>query len=91
MSLTSEESFRFMVSKVEFDEDYFHLHLADGRIMSIPYDLIPSLSRATQSERQNCEIAGMGTALHWPDLDEDLSVEGLVLGRRVIDWQAKNA
>lgn len=91
MSLTSEESHRHMVSEVKFDEDYLHLHLADGRIMSIPYDLIPSLSRATQAERQNCEIAGMGTALHWPDIDEDLSVEGLVLGRRVIDWKAKKA
>ena len=89
MSLTNEESLKYMVSDVKFDEDYLHLHLADGRIMSVPFELIPSLSRATPQERANCEIAGMGTALHWPDLDEDLSVEGLVLGRKVIDWQAR--
>ena len=39
------------------------------------------------AQRRHCELGGMGTSLHWPDIDEDLSVEGLVLGRRIIDWQ----
>ena len=89
MTLINEENYKYLASKVDFDADYLHLHLADGRIISIPYELIPSLSKASSKQRQNCEIAGMGTALHWPDIDEDLTVEGLVIGRRVIDWQKK--
>lgn len=88
MSTTLEEkTHNYAVTEVTFDADYFSLHLIDGRVLSIPYDLVPSLSRANAKQRKNCEIGGMGTALHWPDIDEDLSVEGLVLGRRVIDWQ----
>lgn len=88
MSSTSEEKIHnFSVTEVTFDADYFSLHLVDGRIMSVPYDLVPSLSRATDKQRRNCEIGGMGTSLHWPDIDEDLTVEGLVVGRRIIDWQ----
>ena len=88
MSSTLDEKIHnFAVTEIAFDADYFSLHLLDGRILSIPYEIIPSLSRATPKQRKNCEIGGMGTSLHWPDIDEDLSVEGLVLGRRVIDWQ----
>jgi hypothetical protein len=91
MNTTNDERLRYLLSEVKFDENYFHLHLADGRILSIPFELVPSLSRAKKSERENCLIEGMGTALYWPDLDEDLSVEGLVLGRKIIDWQKKKA
>lgn len=88
MSSTLEERIHnFAVTEVTFDADYFSLHLIDGRILSIPYEIVPSLSRATQKQRKNCELGGMGTSLHWPDIDEDLTVEGLVLGRRIIDWQ----
>ncbi len=90
MSLIVEEKIHnFAVTEVTFDADYFSLHLVDGRVLSIPYDLVPSLARATDKQRRNIEVGGMGTSLHWPDLDEDLTVEGLVLGRRVIDWQKK--
>jgi hypothetical protein len=88
MSSTLEEKIHnFAVTEVTFDGDYFSLHLIDGRVLSIPYEIVPSLSRATPKQRKNCEVGGMGTSLHWPDIDEDLTVEGLVLGRRVIDWQ----
>lgn len=88
MSTTSEEKIHsFSATEVTFEEDYFCLHLADGRILSIPYESVPSLSRATDVQRRNCQLGGMGTSLHWPDIDEDLTVEGLVLGRKIIDWQ----
>lgn len=64
-----------------------NLFYEDGRTLSIPYDLIPSLSRTTKNERENAILLGMGTGIHWPDIDEDLSVEGLVLGRKIIDWK----
>jgi hypothetical protein len=88
MSTISEGKTRdFVATEVTFDADYFSLRLVDGRILSIPYELVPSLSRATDAQRRHCELGGMGTSLHWPDVDEDLSVEGLVLGRGIIDWQ----
>jgi hypothetical protein len=88
MSTISEDKTRdFVATEITFDADYFSLHLVDGRILSIPYEFVPSLSRATDAERRHCELGGMGSSLHWPDIDEDLSVEGLVLGRRIIDWQ----
>ena len=88
MSTTAEEKiYNYAVTELTFDSDYFSLHLLDGRVLSIPYELVPSLARATAKQRKNCNVGGMGTSLHWPDIDEDLSVEGLVLGRRIIDWQ----
>ena len=87
MSLRKENEFNFVASKVTFDSDYLHLHLSDGRVVLIPYEIIPSLANATQEQRECCEIAAMGTALHWPKVDEDLPVEGLVLGRKVSDWR----
>lgn len=88
MTSTKEENlFNFVATDIEFKEDVFLLYLHDGRVLSIPYDLIPSLSRATKEQRENCELCGMGTSLRWPDIDEDLTVEGLVLGRKIIDWK----
>ncbi len=88
MNTTAEEKIHnCAVTEVTFEADYFSLHLIDGRVLLIPYDLVPSLVRATPKQRKKCQIGGMGTSLHWPDIDEDLTVEGLVLGRRIIDWQ----
>lgn len=88
MSSTSEEkTFNFVATEINFHEDSFELTLADGRKLLVPYELVPSLSRAQKKERENAILLGMGTGIHWPDLDEDLSVEGLVLGKRIIDWK----
>ena len=54
---------------------------ADGRSISIPLAWYPRLVRGTPRERNNWRIIGNGEGFHWPDLDEDLSVEGLLLGR----------
>jgi len=88
MSSTLEEkTFNFVATDITFSEDCFNLHLANGRILSVPYELVPSLSRASKEQRENCALLGMGTGIHWPDVDEDLSVEGLVLGTKIIDWK----
>ena len=54
--------------------------LADGRKIATPLDWYPRLQRATGTERQNYEIMPMG--IHWPDIDEDLSIAGMLKGRR---------
>ena len=58
------------------------LSLEDGRIIGMPIVWSPRLSEASDSERQHYEIIGRGTGLHWPDLDEYVSVRSILLGRR---------
>ena len=86
-STLEEKTFNFVATEITFSEDCFNLQLVDGRILAIPYELVPSLSRANKNERENCTLLGMGTGIHWPDIDEDLSVEALVLGTKIIDWK----
>jgi hypothetical protein len=62
-----------------------HVSLTDGRIISVPIRWFPLLREATSEQREQYEIGGGGISLHWPDIDEDLSVANLMAG---VDWQA---
>src|SRR6187401_108019 len=66
---------------VIFTDDSMTVQLDDGRALSIPLTWYPRLLRASKSERENFELIGDGEGIHWPDLDEDISVEGLLAGR----------
>ena len=55
--------------------------LSAGRTISVPLAWYPRLVHATPEERRNWRLIGMGQGIHWPDLDEDISVEGLLAGR----------
>ena len=68
------------VTDVALTEDRLTVDLADGRSISVPLVWFPRLLHATSQERHNWEIAGAGYGIHWPDVDEDLSVEGLLRG-----------
>lgn len=68
--------------KVWFDDDNIWLGLEDGRQVSTPLAFYPRLLNATKEQRENYEFIGPGIGIHWEDLDEDLSVEGIVLGRK---------
>ena len=63
-------------------EEALSLDLSDGRTTIVPLIWYPRLWYGTPSERDNFEIIGDGTLIHWPDLDEDLSVAGIAAGRR---------
>ena len=65
---------------IEFDNEMMHVHLTDGRIISVPLIWFPLLSGVTPEQRTRFEIGGGGTSLHWPEIDEDLSVAGLLAG-----------
>jgi hypothetical protein len=54
--------------------------LSDGRKLSVPIAWYPRLANATPEQRRNWQILGPGVGFHWPDVDEDLSVEGMLLG-----------
>ena len=68
------------VSDVWFDQDSLSVRLKDGRIISVPLAWYPRLLEATPEQRTNWKIAGGGYGIHWPDIDEDLSTEGLLRG-----------
>ncbi len=68
------------VLDVRFDEASLIVDLMDGRTISAPLAWYPRLLKATPDQRRNWEKAGAGFGIHWPDIDEDLSTEGLLRG-----------
>jgi hypothetical protein len=64
-----------------FSEDDLILELNDGRTLTVPLAWYPRLFHATPAERSNWRWVGRGIGIHWPDLDEDIAVEDLILGR----------
>jgi hypothetical protein len=70
------------VRSVGIDDAALTVGLMDGRNISVPLAWYPRLLEATTDQRRNYEIAGGGYGLHWPDVDEDLSTEGLLGGAR---------
>ena len=74
-----------LAKSVQFDRDMMHVALTDGRIISIPIRWFPLLRQATPEQREHYEIGGGGISLHWPEIDEDLSIANLMAG---VDWQA---
>ena len=63
-------------------EDTLTAELSDGRTISVPLAWHPRLVHATPQERSNWTLIGGGQGIHWPDLDEDISIEGLLAGRK---------
>ena len=74
-----------LAQSVGFDEDMMHVSLTDGRVVSVPLVWFPRLSSATPEQRALCVIGAGGRGLHWDELDEDLSVAGLMAGA---DWRS---
>jgi hypothetical protein len=68
------------VKSVAVDADQLTVSLFDGRTIAVPLAWYPRLADATPAQRRNFEISGAGYGIHWPDLDEDLSTEGLLRG-----------
>jgi len=67
---------------VTVTEEALTADLVDGRTIIVPLLWFPRLWHGTPEERKNFEIFGDGVYIHWPDLDEDLTVAGLLAGRR---------
>lgn len=68
------------VIDVRVSEDTLSVDLEDGRSLSFPIGWYPRLAYGTQEERNNFQISGAGYGIHWPVLDEDIGIEGLLLG-----------
>ena len=76
MALKADER----VAGVSVTEDSLSVALKDGRTISVPLVWYPRLLRATAEQLKNWKVAGGGYGIYWPDLDEDLSTEGLLRG-----------
>ncbi len=68
------------VLDVQLTDDTLTVSLRDGRAISVPLVWYPRLLSATPAQRRNWKIAGGGYGIHWPEIDEDLSTEGLLRG-----------
>jgi hypothetical protein len=76
LALTADER----VQTVRSDADSLSVDMMDGRTISVPLAWFPRLLHATQEQRDHWEICGGGYGIHWTDVDEDLSTEGLLRG-----------
>jgi len=74
--------------KVTVTDDTLSVDLEDGRTISVPIGWYPRLAHGTPAERANFQISGAGYGIHWPDLDEDIGVEGLLLGKKSTESSA---
>ena len=74
-----------LAASVEFTEEMMQVFLTDGRVLSVPLVWFPVLYQATPEQRALYEIGAGGRGLHWPELDEDLSMAGLMAGA---DWRS---
>ncbi|TMQ33825.1 MAG: DUF2442 domain-containing protein [Planctomycetota bacterium] len=74
-----------LAKSVEFDDTMMRVSFTDGRVLSVPLVWFPALHKANSKQRERYEIAGGGISLHWAELDEDLSVAGLMAG---VDWRS---
>ena len=68
------------VKDVRFTEDTLSVDLIDGRTIVVPLAWYPRLLHATAKQRKKWQVCGGGYGIHWPDIDEDLSTEGLLRG-----------
>jgi len=66
---------------IKVTEDTLTVDLSDGRTISVPLGWFPRLLNATQEEKNNWRLIGKGYGIHWEDIDEDISVEGLLTGK----------
>jgi hypothetical protein len=81
MSISAVEIEIPLAQKVTVTDDTLSVDLSDGRSISVPLGWFPRLQHASSAERKRWRLIGKGTGLHWEDIDEDISVEGLLAGR----------
>ena len=70
-----------VAENVSITEDTLRVDLSDGRTISVPITWYPRLLHATPEERKNWRLIGRGHGIHWKDIDEDISIEGLLAGK----------
>ncbi len=77
-----------LTTDIKVSADSLEVELLDGRTLVVPLTWYPRLMNASPAEQQNWRRIGRGEGIHWPDLDEDISIEGLLAGRPSGESQA---
>ena len=78
MNTSAVRAVSVLATGIRFDAERLHVQLSDGREISAPLEWFPSLRNATEQQRKKWRLIGKGVGIHWEDLDEDISVEGLL-------------
>jgi hypothetical protein len=82
MSISNTGTREAIAQHIAIGDDSVTVELTDGRTITVPLAWFPRLLHGTATERANWRLIGSGEGIHWPDLDEDISVAGLLAGRR---------
>ena len=88
MNISAAEIELPKAQNVRVTKDTLSVDLSDGRTISVPLEWFPRLVHATPEERNNWRLIGKGHGIHWEDIDEDISVEGLLAGKPSGESQA---
>jgi len=91
MSTSPVETPEPLASEVFVSEDELTVHLVDGRKLSVPLVWFPRLLRGSREQRNRFELIGEGEGIHWEELDEDISVAGLLRGARASQAPSQSA
>ncbi len=88
ISTSPIETAEARAQRVKLTNDALIVDLLDGRTITVPLTWYPRLAHGSETERAHWRLIGEGEGIHWPDLDEDISIEGLLAGRRSGETQA---
>lgn len=78
MSTLESKVSEAMATDVWFDSDMMHIRLLDGREISVPIEWFPKLRDASEEQRKKWRLIGRGIGIHWEEIDEDISISGLL-------------
>lgn len=87
-SLAHKDVADIRAKSVTIEDDRLVVELMDGRAIAAPLAWYPRLANATHEQRSHWLLSGAGLGIHWPDIDEDLSTEGLLRGAPAPNWNA---
>jgi hypothetical protein len=88
MTISAAEAGSALATQVFVTNDTLTVELSDGRSLAAPLAWFPRLLHGTPDERDRWRLIGQGSGIHWPDLDEDVSIDGLLAGRRSAESQS---
>ena len=85
MTISAPETKPATAAHLTFGRDRFTLRFSDGRTLTVPLDWYPRLLHASARERSQWRLVGDGAGLHWPGIEEDISLQSLLAGRRSME------
>ena len=85
MTISAPETKPATAAHLTFGRDRFILRFSDGRTLTVPLDWYPRLQHASARERSQWRLVGDGAGLHWPGIEEDISLQSLLAGRRSME------